>query len=137
MRRPIQGAAACLTLAACANSTTDPTAGLSLAQSSDDHTLHLSRRYDRRGPEPRARQVETSGRLEVPLVTLFNAQDPSVPIGHRDLYQARVEAAGVEDLVTQLTSGVAFGHCTFAPGEAEAAFALLVSQVTGPMVAMR
>ena len=32
MRRLIYGAAACLTLAACADSTTDPTAGISLAK---------------------------------------------------------------------------------------------------------
>jgi hypothetical protein len=32
---------------------------------------------------------------------------------------------------------VVFGHCTFAPGEAEAAFALLVSQVAGTAVAAR
>jgi dienelactone hydrolase len=82
-------------------------------------------------------QYETSGRLHVPLVTLFNTQDPIVPIFQRDLYQAKAEAAGTEALLTQLTSSVAFGHCTFAPGEAESAFALLVSQVTGPAVAAR
>jgi len=32
MRRLVYGAAACLTLAACADSTTDPTAGMSLAK---------------------------------------------------------------------------------------------------------
>jgi len=82
-------------------------------------------------------QYETSGRLHVPLVTLFNTQDPIVPIFQRDLYQAKAEAAGTEALLTQLTSSVAFGHCTFAPGEAESAFALLVSQVTGPALAAR
>ena len=85
MRRLVYGAAACLTLAACADSTTDPI----------------------------------------------------VPIFHRALYQAKVEAAGAEALLTQLTSSVVFGHCTFAPGEAEAAFALLVSQVAGTAVAAR
>jgi pimeloyl-ACP methyl ester carboxylesterase len=82
-------------------------------------------------------QYETSGRLKVPLVTLFNTQDPIVPLFHLGLYQAKVEAAGAEALLTQLTSTVVFGHCTFAPGEAESAFALLVSQVTGAAVAAR
>jgi pimeloyl-ACP methyl ester carboxylesterase len=82
-------------------------------------------------------QYETTGRLEVPLVTLFNTQDPIIPIFHRDLYQAKVDAAGTEALLTQLTSSVVFGHCTFAPGEAESAFALLVSQVTSAAVAAR
>jgi hypothetical protein len=82
-------------------------------------------------------QYETSGRLEVPLVTLFNTQDPIVPIFHRELYQAKVEAAGTEAFLTQLTSSVTFGHCTFAPGEAESAFALLVSEVAGAAIAAR
>ena len=81
-------------------------------------------------------KYETSGRLEVPLVTLFNAEDPVVPIWHRDLYQAKVEAAGAEGLLTQRTSDVAFGHCGFAPGEVESAFALLVSRVIGGAVAL-
>ena len=82
-------------------------------------------------------KYETSGRLKVPLVTLFNTEDPVVPIFHRDLYQAKVEAAGAAALLTQQTSSVAFGHCVFAPGEAESAFALLVGQVTGTAVAAR
>ena len=77
MRRLIHGAAACLTLAACADSTTGPTASVSFAK------------------------------------------------------------VGAEGLLTQLTSSVAFGHCTFAAGEAESAFALLASQVTGAAVAAR
>jgi len=82
-------------------------------------------------------QYETSGRLRVPLVTLFNTEDPIVPIFQRGLYQAKVDAAGTEGLLTQLTSSVVFGHCTFAPGEAEATFALLVSQVAGMAVSAR
>ena len=73
----------------------------------------------------------------MPLVTLFNTQDPIVPIFHQGLYQAKVEAAGAEALLTQRISSVAFGHCVFAPGEAESAFALLVSQVGGAAVAAR
>jgi hypothetical protein len=82
-------------------------------------------------------KYETSGRLKVPLVTLFNTEDPVVPIWHRDLYQAKVEAAGAEALLSQRTSSVAFGHCVFAPGEAESAFALLVGEVSGVAVAAR
>jgi pimeloyl-ACP methyl ester carboxylesterase len=84
-----------------------------------------------------AAKYETSGRLKVPVVTLFNTEDPVVPIWQRDLYQAKVEAAGAEALLTQRTSSVAFGHCEFAPGEAESAFALLVSEVRGMEVAAR
>lgn len=80
-------------------------------------------------------KYETSGRLKVPLVTLFNTEDPIVPIFHQALFQGKVEAAGAEALLTQGTSTVAFGHCVFAPGEAESAFALLVSQVTGVVAA--
>lgn len=81
-----------------------------------------------------AAKYETSGRLKVPLVTLFNTEDPVVPIWQRDLYQAKADAAGAAALLTQGTSSVAFGHCVFAPGEAESAFALLVSRVTGVAV---
>jgi pimeloyl-ACP methyl ester carboxylesterase len=84
-----------------------------------------------------AAKYETSGRLKVPLVTLFNTQDPIIPIFHRDLYQAKAEAAGAASLLTQGASSIAFGHCVFAPGEAESAFALLVGQVTGTAVAGR
>jgi hypothetical protein len=98
--------------------------------------------YPWRSRLPHARRLRrfnywSDGRLEVPLVTLFNAEDPIIPIWQRDLYQAKVEAAGAEGGLTQLTSSVAFGHCTFAAGEAESAFALLASQVTGAAVAAR
>jgi hypothetical protein len=66
---------------------------------------------------------------------LFNTEDPVVPFFHQALFQAKVDAAGAADLLTQRTSAVAFGHCVFAPGEAESAFGLLVSEVGSTAVA--
>jgi pimeloyl-ACP methyl ester carboxylesterase len=80
-------------------------------------------------------KFETTGRLKVPVVTLFNTEDPVVPFFHQALFQAKVDAAGAADLLTQRTSAVAFGHCVFAPGEAESAFGLLVSEVGSTAVA--
>lgn len=83
-------------------------------------------------------KFETTGRLTVPVVTLFNTEDPVVPFFHQALFQAKVEAAGAADLLTQRTSAVAFGHCVFGPGEAEGAFGLLVSEVgTAGVIAAR
>ncbi|MGN6390852.1 MAG: hypothetical protein ACTHM9_01205 [Gemmatimonadales bacterium] len=82
-------------------------------------------------------KYETSGRLTVPTVTLYNTEDPIVPFFHHDLFQAKVDAAGSSDLLTQLTSSVAFGHCVFGPTDVQNAFGLLVSEVGGAAVAMK
>jgi len=82
-------------------------------------------------------KYETTGRLKVPVVTLFNTEDPIVPFFHRDLFQAKVDDAGASDLLTQLTSSVAFGHCVFGPTDVQTAFGLLVSEVGTATVAVK
>ncbi len=72
---------------------------------------------------------QTSGALQVPLVTLHTTGDPIVPYWHESLYSAKVLASGSGSLYTNLPI-VRYGHCNFTVGEVLWAFQKLVYQVT-------
>ena len=57
-------------------------------------------------------EFETTGNLEVPVVTLHTTGDPVVPFEQQSLYRAKVERAGATDHLTQ-TPVERYGHCAF------------------------
>jgi pimeloyl-ACP methyl ester carboxylesterase len=58
--------------------------------------------------------VEPTGDLGIPLLTLHNALDPSVPIFHEDVYEGLVAAEGDPDMFVRRTvTTPLYGHCTF------------------------
>lgn len=68
------------------------------------------------------RDYQTSGELEIPLVTLHTTLDQQVPYWHVPLYQEKIDAAGANDLYFHIRAD-RYEHCNFT--EAEALIALL------------
>jgi len=105
--------------------------------SADDALLNSTvQRFeaDRRALNRIASHYQTSGVLQVPLVTLHTTGDPIVPYWHEALYEAKVTASGSTALHTNLPIG-RYGHCSFTVPEVLAAFQTLVLKVTGQGVA--
>jgi hypothetical protein len=73
-------------------------------------------------------RVPTTGRIQVPLLTLHNTGDLFVPISHEVEYRAKAEAAGTGDLLVQRAIR-AGGHCQFSEEERTAAWEDLVAWV--------
>ncbi len=76
-----------------------------------------------------ASHYQTSGALQVPLVTLHTTLDPIVPYWHETLYAAKVAASGSTALYTGIPIN-RYGHCSFTVPEVLGAFQTLVTQVT-------
>ncbi len=76
-----------------------------------------------------ASHYQTSGALQVPLVTLHTTEDPIVPYWHESLYSAKVLASGSGPLHTNIPVP-RYGHCNFTVEEVLGAFQMLVQQVT-------
>ena len=74
---------------------------------------------------------QTSGMLQVPLVTIHTTGDPIVPYWHETLYDAKVAASGASLLHTNIPVD-RYGHCSFTVPEVMGAFQTLVLKVTGP-----
>jgi pimeloyl-ACP methyl ester carboxylesterase len=77
-----------------------------------------------------AADYRTSGSLLVPLVTMHTTGDPVVPFWHEELYTAKTIATGSDGMHVNIEIA-RYGHCNFTTAETLAAFALLVSRVTG------
>jgi hypothetical protein len=73
--------------------------------------------------------LQTSGHLVRPLVTIHTTGDPIVPIWHEPLYRNKLSFFG-KLLETRITVD-RYGHCNFTDAEVLAAFAVLVLKVTG------
>jgi pimeloyl-ACP methyl ester carboxylesterase len=71
---------------------------------------------------------ETTGNLQMPLLTLHSTGDGQVPIEQAQIYRRRVDAAGQGDLLVQRVIRDP-GHCGFTTTEQEAAFKDLVAWV--------
>jgi pimeloyl-ACP methyl ester carboxylesterase len=71
---------------------------------------------------------ETTGELEVPLLTLHTTGDGQVPIGQARIYQRTVDAAGKKKLMVQRVMRDP-GHCGFTSPEWEASLEALVRWV--------
>lgn len=76
---------------------------------------------------------QTSGVLQVPLITMHTTGDPIVPYWHETLYAAKVAASGSNLLHTNITIP-RYGHCNFTVPEVVGAFQTLVLQVNGQVV---
>jgi pimeloyl-ACP methyl ester carboxylesterase len=97
--------------------------------SGNDFWLNLL--VERYHADPRAlaeidAHYQTSGRLEIPLVTLHTTADPIVPYWHEPLLSLKA--------LTPLHANIPvfrYGHCSFHPEEALVALGLLVLKVEG------
>ncbi len=95
----------------------------------------LNRKVARFSAEPQAleeieRFYQTTGRLEVPIVSLHTVADPVVPFWHQPWYRYKVWLAGASRFYSAFPI-FRYGHCAFQPEEVLAAFALLVLKVSG------
>jgi pimeloyl-ACP methyl ester carboxylesterase len=112
--------------------------GRMYAGSADDAALNSG--VARHAADPAAREAlgrfDTSGRLEVPVVTLHTTGDPIVPFVHEALYGAKASAAGAAALLAQQTVA-RYGHCAFEQAEVQSAFGTLVQRVSTAAIAAR
>jgi pimeloyl-ACP methyl ester carboxylesterase len=73
-------------------------------------------------------RFETSGDLDVPVVTMHTTGDPIVPFGQLSLYTAKVSAVGQRAELTEIPVE-RFGHCTFEAAEVFGGFSTLWSRI--------
>jgi len=73
---------------------------------------------------------QTTGDLEVPLVTLHTTKDQQVPYMHEPLYRQKVKSTGDTALHVNIPV-FRYGHCNFKPLDVVLAFGRLVNKVTG------
>lgn len=73
-------------------------------------------------------RFETTGQLQVPVVTMHTTDDPVVPFGQQSLYTAKVRAAGQSPRLTEIPVE-RFGHCTFQAAEVIGGFTTLWNQI--------
>jgi pimeloyl-ACP methyl ester carboxylesterase len=100
-----------------------------------DNDFRLNRRVQRFVAEPSAvAEIEafyqTTGELEVPLVTLHTTRDQQVPYFHELLYRWKtlVAGSGLRHINLPVER---YGHCNFTIAETLAAFGLLVLRASG------
>jgi pimeloyl-ACP methyl ester carboxylesterase len=77
-----------------------------------------------------AEHYETSGRLNMPEVTLHTTGDPVIPYWQETLYTLKTVTAGTFLERTNLPVA-AYGHCNFSAADLLAAFGILVLRDTG------
>jgi len=77
-------------------------------------------------------EFETTGNLQVPVVTLHTTGDPIVPFEQQSLYTAKVTRAGATSSLTQ-NAVERYGHCNFEANELIGAFSSLIGRVRGPV----
>jgi pimeloyl-ACP methyl ester carboxylesterase len=77
-------------------------------------------------------EFETTGQLQVPVVTLHTTGDPIVPFRQQALYAAKVGGTGSSSHLTQIEVE-RYGHCSFEAAEVLTAFSNLMGRVTLPM----
>ena len=74
------------------------------------------------------RNYTPSGKIGIPVVTLYSERDPWIPAFHEELFRSAVNAAGRSELLVQYPID-RWGHCSFTVAEAQAAFGSLVQWV--------
>lgn len=99
----------------------------------------LNRGVERARADPAARDYmrayyQTTGNLQVPLVTLHNFQDPDVPFMHELIYFTLVALRGrLNNLVAIPVPG--YGHCNFSFDQVLTGFGLLLQKAGVPLPA--
>lgn len=99
-----------------------------------DNDFRLNRKIQRFRADPAAINeinihYQTSGDLDVPLVTLHTTKDERVPYWHEPLYRLKVFKSRSSFLHTNIPI-FRYGHCNFKTCELLVAFAVLVLKVT-------
>ncbi len=97
-----------------------------------DNDRKLNDKVARFWADPRAlaeiTRYETSGRVEIPLVTLHTRGDEIIPYWHEQLYRAKARHEGSKVTTIPVAR---YGHCNFSLGSVLVGFAVLVGQVSG------
>ena len=98
-----------------------------------DASWWFNRRVERVGGNADAQQYvvahyQTTGNLQVPLVTLHNICDPAVPYRHEEIYKQLVQQKGKSDNLT-VWPVLGYGHCAFKPWQVLGALYILLSEV--------
>ena len=98
-----------------------------------DGSLWLNLLVERVAGDPVAQQYvkdyyQTTGNLNVPLVTLHNLSDPAVPYRHEEIYKQLVAQKGKSGNLT-VWPVLGYGHCNFKPWQVLGAFYILHNQV--------
>ena len=101
---------------------------------SSEDDIRLNRKVQRfRADQPAldeiAARYQTTGFLDVPLVTLHTEKDETIPYWHEPRYTWKVLGSGSDVLHTNMPI-YRYGHCNFEISEILAAFSVLVSEVT-------
>lgn len=104
----------------------------------DDEKLNAE--VVRAGADPEAlaeidAYYQTSGELQIPMVTLHTTLDQQVPYWHEILYQAKIDAAGTNDLYFHFQVD-RYEHCNFTPAEALIALAKMLIMANGDTPSM-
>jgi hypothetical protein len=98
--------------------------------SNDDAALNADiARFEPTADPARVVTLQTSARLQRPLVTIHTTGDPIVPIWHEALYRRRLSLRS--RLFNTALTVERYGHCNFTDAEVLAAFAVLVLEVSG------
>ena len=101
-------------------------------ESTNDAALNRGiQRFTFEGSEAALSDLETTGRLSRPLVTLHTTRDQIVPEWHEPLYRAKTSRSFTSWLLHSRLTVSRYGHCAFTADEVLGAFALLVLKVTG------
>jgi pimeloyl-ACP methyl ester carboxylesterase len=79
-----------------------------------------------------ANSYETSGKLQIPLVTMHTTGDPIVPSWHQSLYGQKVIANNPASPFMPVEID-RYGHCAFTLDEIQQAFGQLAYMVTGQL----
>jgi pimeloyl-ACP methyl ester carboxylesterase len=77
-----------------------------------------------------ARHYQTTGKLQVPLVSVHTTGDPIVPYWHATLYRLKTLTSGSGFMYSNIPI-LRYGHANIKSTEALAGFALLILKVTG------
>ncbi len=93
----------------------------------------LNRKVFRASADPAAlaeidADYQTSGHLEVPLVTMHTTLDEIIPDDHEDLYSRKIRAAGSSRLHVNIYID-RYGHCNFTGPELVTGFLILLDMV--------
>ena len=76
------------------------------------------------------RHYEPSGRLAIPMISMHDRWDPTVPLFHEDLYAAKVNAAGRGHFLERRVVD-RYGHADFSADEVADALTDLRAKVVG------
>ncbi|HKJ44422.1 MAG TPA: alpha/beta hydrolase [Balneolales bacterium] len=72
---------------------------------------------------------QTTGKLQIPLVTIHNTGDPIVPYFHEPLYEQKIVRQGSSSLHVNIPVN-SYGHCNFTTADLLGAFSALINMTS-------